>query len=152
MSAYRVHGPNVLVEAYLRMSDPAVVRQWYSEVGALEINGKLVFKFAEASLPAIQELIRSSDVSEVVRTFQGFRLVGVLMYRLTHPTQVLRVFPVRTGSMPEDHRQIVNEDRIYALIARCELQQPTMQEIDDILQELWDGTDAANWTDIEPAP
>ena len=91
-------------------------------------------------------------MSEVVRTFQGFRLVGVLMYRLTHPTQVLRVFPVRTGSMPEDHRQIVNEDRIYALIARCELQQPTMQEIDDILQELWDGTDAANWTDIEPAP
>lgn len=147
MGAYRVHGPNAWVDAYRQMSDPAAHVKRYAHDCVLEISGKFVFDFARESIFAMQELIRSSNVSGIVRTFQGDKLVGVVMSQKTNPIQVLRVFPVKTGSTPEEYRQIANEDRIAALIARCELQQPTMQEMDEILLEMWNGTDAANWTD-----
>ena len=142
---YKVH-KSESVHAVMVMHNPGQMQQRYYERAALQIGSFTITMDTICYLP-LRELVQSSSMDEV-RTFQGDRLVGVLMYWLTNSTQVLRVFPVARGIYMEDHRQIVNEDRIYALIARCELQQPTTQEMDEILQEMWDGTDAANWTDL----
>ena len=146
---YRVH-KGWVIAAFKMVGDPAKFNRVVVECAVIQI-GKYRLTFDVSGLLAAKELIGASDVTKEVRTFQGDKLVGALMYRLANPTQVLRVFPVSRGTYVEDHRQIVNEDRIYALIARCELQQPTPAEMDEILQELWDGTDPANWTDMDEA-
>lgn len=148
---YHRHKAGV-VRAYREMGDPAQPSRAYREQAILKL-GSIKIEFSNDSLRAMQQLLENDTLSEV-RTFQGNRLIGTLIYRVISPTMVLRIFPVlrpSDGSVNvETHREVANPDRIYALVARCELQQPNKPEMDEILQELWDGTDAANWYDVEP--
>jgi len=90
-----------------------------------------------------------NDRRNIMQTYQGEDMVAILFARITTPTQVLRVFPVKSDTN-EEHRDVTDGLRIAAFVARYELSQPDQRETDELLRQLWDGTDAANWTD-EPS-
>lgn len=91
---YKVH-KSESVHAVMVMHDPVQMQQRYYERAALQIGSFTITMDTICYLP-LRELVQSSSMDEV-RTFQGDRLVGVLMYWLTNSTQVLRVFPVARG-------------------------------------------------------
>src|SRR5574337_411822 len=54
-----------------------------------------------------------NDRRNIMQTYQGEDMVAILFARITTPTQVLRVFPVR-ADRTEEHRDVTDGFRIAA--------------------------------------